>query len=133
MVILVILLVPVVGLADLPDISNLTRKELLELNTSICKRLYLVDDFDPFVVPIGYWTVGEHIPAGKYEVRCQSKNEYSQFVVEHGTNNGMSYYEQLNEDKSLPCVELIEGTVVRIQKWPVIFSPAKIIQFGPGK
>ena len=63
-----LILFPVFSLADLPDISNLTTDELLELNHQIQSRLFsqkLVDGVD---VPAGEYIVGEDIPSGNYRL-----------------------------------------------------------------
>ncbi|MBO7662793.1 MAG: hypothetical protein J6U01_05440 [Clostridia bacterium] len=67
-VLILAVLLPFSALADLPDISNLSTDELLELNHQIQSRLFsqkLVDGVD---VPAGDYIVGEDIPAGVYRL-----------------------------------------------------------------
>ena len=58
---------PAAAMADLPDISNLTDDELLQLDWQIQAVLYEHQLDDGVLVPAGVYIVGADIPAGEYK------------------------------------------------------------------
>lgn len=55
-----------VSFADIPDVSNLSKEELLELNAVINNLLFEKSLPDGVLVPSGSYIVGVDIPAGDY-------------------------------------------------------------------
>ena len=62
----VLVLLPVVSLADLPDLSGLSRDELLELSYLVQNMLFEQSLPDGVLVPAGDYIVGADIPAGEF-------------------------------------------------------------------
>lgn len=60
-------IVPAAACADLPDISGLTKEELLQLDWQIQAQLYEYQLEDGVLVPGGVYIVGADIPAGEYK------------------------------------------------------------------
>lgn len=61
-----VMIVPATSLADLPDISKLTREELEELNRIVQDALFEQTLPEGVLVPAGDYVVGIDIPAGDY-------------------------------------------------------------------
>lgn len=57
---------PVVSLADLPDLSGLSRDELIELSHLVQSMLFDDSLADGVLVPAGDYIVGVDLPAGTY-------------------------------------------------------------------
>lgn len=68
-IMLLALILPAAALADLPDISDLTVDELMELNHQIQLRLFSEKLIEGVDVPAGEYIVGEDIPAGTYRLK----------------------------------------------------------------
>ena len=127
---LVLLFVVPAFAEGLPDISKLSKEQLLELNGQICKQIELLDEFEPFEVPVGYWIVGENIPAGEYCISVKNLDRYSYVNIPREKNNGKEYNHSMGNEDELPYVVLVEGAEVNIFTSSVMFSPAKPVKFG---
>jgi len=95
---LALLLFPVVSLADLPDISGLTRDELIELSHLISNALF--DQSLPYgvLMPAGDYIIGVDIPAGDYRADTVSDVGGSISVYrskEEAEKHAMSYISEL--------------------------------------
>lgn len=66
-ILILALLLPAAALADLPDISGLTKEELLQLDWQIQEQLFEYQLDDGVLVPAGVYVVGADIPAGEYK------------------------------------------------------------------
>ena len=62
----VLVMLPVVSLADLPDLSALSREELYELSSLIQTMLFDSALVDGVLIPSGDYIVGVDLPAGTY-------------------------------------------------------------------
>lgn len=67
--IIALVLVPLVALADLPDISELDYDELIQLQEMINDRLLQIMKYENITLPVGYYIVGEDIPAGDWIIQ----------------------------------------------------------------
>lgn len=85
--ILIIILLPIIAFADLPDISGLNYDELVELKNQINLAIWNSQEWQEVTVPPGLWKIGEDIPAGHWTIRLG---------VEHGFTT-VWYFEQPNE------------------------------------
>ena len=65
---IVLLFVPLVSFADVPDISGLTFDELVELREKINLAIWNCSEWQEVVVPAGLWQVGVDIPSGKWTI-----------------------------------------------------------------
>ena len=74
-IIIILALVPVVALSDIPDISNLTYEELVQLKDQINLAMWNSSDWQEVLVPAGVWKVGEDIPAGHWTIRVASEQQ----------------------------------------------------------
>jgi hypothetical protein len=73
LLLVLILTLPALALADLPDISGLTDEELLQLDWKIQAILYDHQLEEGVLVPAGDYVVGADIPAGDYKADAVSK------------------------------------------------------------
>ena len=62
----VLVLLPLVSFADLPDLSSLSRDELIELSHRIQSILFDSSLVDGVLIPAGEYIVGVDLPAGVY-------------------------------------------------------------------
>ena len=69
---LLLVLLPVVSLADLPDISGLSFDELIELRGKIMWAIWACDEWKEVKVPAGVYKIGEDIPAGRWNIQTSS-------------------------------------------------------------
>ena len=67
-ILLLALVLPVVSLADLPDISNLTYDELVQLKDQINLAMWNCEEWQEVTVPAGVWVVGEDIPVAHWSI-----------------------------------------------------------------
>ena len=65
----VLVLLPVVSLADLPDLSGLSFDELVQLRERINLAIWNSQEWQEVTVPPGVWEIGADIPAGHWSVR----------------------------------------------------------------
>ena len=63
---LVLIVFPVVSVADLPDISGLDKDELLQLSNIVNNALFEKSLPDGVLLPAGDYIVGVDLPAGEY-------------------------------------------------------------------
>ena len=68
---------PVISLADLPDISDLSFDELIQLRDRINLAMWNSQEWQEVTVPPGLWKIGEDIPAGHWSLRLASKHDYT--------------------------------------------------------
>ena len=63
-----ILTLPAIALADLPDISSLSYDELVQLKDQINLAMWNSQEWQEVTVPIGVWAVGKDIPVGHWSI-----------------------------------------------------------------
>ena len=73
----VLVFLPLVSLADLPDISGLSYDELIQLKNQINLAIWNSEEWQEVTVPPGTWIIGEDIPAGHWSIRLGVKHGYS--------------------------------------------------------
>ena len=83
---LVLVLLPVVSFADLPDLSGLSYDELVQLKDQINLAMWNSEEWQEVTVPPGLWKVGEDIPAAHWSIR----------LLNHGYTT-VWYFEKPNE------------------------------------
>ena len=66
LILAVALILPAAALADIPDISNLSKEELMELNKLVNDLLFESSLPEGVLLPAGDYIVGVDIPAGEY-------------------------------------------------------------------
>ncbi len=143
LILIIALAVPAAAAADLPDISGLTLDELVQLKDKINLAMWNSQDWQEVTVPVGVWTIGEDIPAGKWNlsVSPDSKKKTGHFIYcdlldETGTTNGklteLSFYvgqninRKDNDDGKYPTsldIEQTEGNYLIIEGAPFVFTP----------
>ena len=74
--ILAMALIPAVVFAAIPDISGLTRDELIQLNHEIQTKLFSQQLVEGVRVPEGVYRIGEDIPAGTYRIEMAKGSDY---------------------------------------------------------
>ena len=68
MFLIVVLALPALALADLPDISKLTEQELIDLSKEIGTKLFGDKLAEGITVPPGDYIIGDDIPSGSYKI-----------------------------------------------------------------
>lgn len=86
MLLILALALPVLALADLPDLSGLTYDELVQLRDKINFAMWNSQEWQEVTVPAGTWKVGENIPAGHWSIKMSA----------HGITN-VYYCEEVDE------------------------------------
>lgn len=124
--ILAALLIPAASIASVPDISGLTRDELLELNRQIQLTLFSQQLVDGVTVPSGTYIVGEDIPSGTYRIGYTGTYEYdfcSFMAINADDENFLSYMTILGYSGTpeIGKITLPEGTEVTIENGSVTF------------
>ena len=71
-ILFVLVLLPVVSLADLPDLSGLSYDELVQLRDQINLAIWNSREWREVTVPPGVYEIGKDIPAGHWSVRPAS-------------------------------------------------------------
>jgi len=93
--IVLLLFVPVVSFADVPDISLLTLEELLVLRDNVNAAIMNSSDYQEIELPVGLWTVGIDFPAGTWLVTPLDDQYlnlwYGDVLNESGTDAGYGW------------------------------------------
>lgn len=88
-------IVPAAACADLPDISNLSFEELVQLKDQINLAIWNSQEWQEVTVPIGMWKIGEDIPAGHWTITpipdTYCSLWYGDVVNETGTDVGYGW------------------------------------------
>ena len=87
----VLVLMPVISLADLPDISNLSLDELIQLNKLVNDYLFEKTLPDGVLLPSGSYVVGVDIPAGEYRADVVSNVGGSVRIYETKADSKRAY------------------------------------------
>lgn len=136
----VLVLLPVVAFADLPDLSIFTMDELHELQAKIRHEIISRSQWAEVTVPVGYYVIGEDIPAGHWTLRyapgevslveifhnadvtglrpADALGDYVYFGVGDPENPLSSVYENQQID-----ITLVDGYHFNVNYGPVIFEP----------
>ena len=142
-ILILALAVPAAAFADLPDISNLSYDELVQLKDSINLAMWNSQEWQEVTVPIGVWEVGSDIPAGKWNISVtpDTKRGYGAFTYcdlldESGLDAGNQFYCKIyhhealsvpgDDDPRYPLaidIELKEGTYFIVKNAPLVFTP----------
>ena len=139
-ILILALAVPAAAFADLPDISNLSYDELVQLKDSINLAMWNSQEWQEVTVPQGIWIVGEDIPAGTWTIKCATDSfssitfgdtlnemgtdiEYSQYYhYESITSPDSSIYEK-DKDITEYTITVKNGDYIKIEYSSVIFMP----------
>lgn len=141
-ILILVLALPALALADLPDISSLTYDELVELKNQINLAMWNSQKWQEVTVPVGVWTIGEDIPVGKWRIAVSPDASkkwgsiiYCDLLDESGMKAGnqftcnIYYYQVLNgpnESDDYPKyieLDLKPNTYLIIEKTPMVFTP----------
>lgn len=63
------MILPAAAFADLPDISGLSYKELVELKDKINLAMWNSEEWQEVTIPAGVWEVGKDIPEGHWTIK----------------------------------------------------------------
>ena len=86
---LVLLLFPVISLADLPDLSGLSFNELITLREQVNLSLWNSSEWQEVEVPAGFYSIGKDIPAGHWTIIPAPDSRFS-----------MCYFDKANDSLS---------------------------------
>ena len=81
------LLLPAAALADLPDISNLSFEELVQLKDQINLAIWNSQEWQEVTIPPGVYEIGVDIPAGHWSVRPVSGCGPDYIIYASGVKN----------------------------------------------
>ena len=139
-IILILALVPVIALADLPDISALSWDELVELQESITLQMMQMSEFKSVTVPEGVYQVGKEIPAGSWDILAVLDDEtsitYFEKIDEYGLkplkDDGYYWYDISMNIPGYKVnsihLDLVEGMYIKIGMCSAVFTK----HTGPG-
>jgi len=126
-ILILALAVPAIALADLPDISNLTKDELLELNHQIQLRLFSEQLVNGVDVPAGDYIVGEDIPEGIYRLEIGYPKSGGYLTIYKSTENKIAISESFIGEYwgviEIGKMELVSGNIVHISGNMLRFFP----------
>jgi hypothetical protein len=136
----VLALLPIVSLADLPDISGLSFDELIQLRDQINLAIWNSQEWQEVTVPPGVYEIGKDIPSGHWSVRpakgcgpdyiiyaSASKDQghdvdlFAGFYIMEGICDPSSPYYS-GEYKTSTDIDMESGFFVRLD-CTMIFSP----------
>lgn len=118
------MLLPAASLADLPDISDLTTDELIELNHQIQARLFSEQLVSGVTVPPGRYTIGEDIPAGTYRIEITGGTGFFDVYDKEGGRNTMTGLTgELYSVTEIGKIEFVDGNILALYNSTFIFFP----------
>lgn len=139
-ILILTLAVPAAAFADLPDISNLSYDELVQLKDSINLAIWNSQEWQEVTVPQGIWIVGEDIPAGTWTVKCATDSfsvvsfgdtlnemgtdiEYTQYYHNESITSPDSNIYEKDKDITEYTITVKDGDYIKIEYSSVIFMP----------
>ena len=133
-IILVLCLLTPCTYADSIDLSDLSFKELRDLQYLVSTEITSRPEWKSVTIPAGCWRVGEDIPAGSYSIESADGN--SVFIAVWGyakddykTNGGLIYnYSLYDKGDIVGKIVLQDGWLLDI-RYAVILRPAKQLDF----
>ena len=136
-----VLFLPVLALADLPDISDLTYDELVQLKDQINIAMWNSEEWQEVSVPEGVWIVGEDIPVGHWSITFPSTSSrkwvsfiYCDMLDESGLDAGNQFYCNIYSYQTIGApdndnypdkvdIDLKQGTYIIVKNGPIVFTP----------
>ena len=116
--VLLALALPAMAGAAIPDISDLSREELIELDQRIHLRLFDEQLIEGVPVPSGEYIIGRDIPAGTYRIDFSGGSEMSsgRFFVYNadGSVNSWHFVGKAEDVSEIGKIELLEGQQIEI-------------------
>ena len=140
-ILILALILPAAALADIPDISDLSFDELVQLRDQLNLAIWNSQEWQEVTVPIGVWKIGEDIPAGKWTISAASDNEYVGTFIFYcdklenagteGSFSGKVHVYQSIENEAYgegfyPTsydIECTDGMYLIIKEGPAMFKP----------
>ena len=143
---LILAMVPIIALADLPDISGLTYDELVELKNQIDSAIWASDGWQSVTVPTGLYKIGKDIPAGKWHISLRPDADTATLQISIGKTlqsnmNSVDIYDPLNESfctflypeaiggPSSIDLTLVDGLYIEIYASDAVFTPCSGLGF----
>ena len=119
-----VLAVPSFSLADLPDISTLSKDELIELNIQIQHRLFSENLENGVRVPQGTYTIGIDIPAGSYRIEITDGTGYYElYEKEDGPILNTGITGSGYKVKDIGRIVFDDGNILKIVNSTFVFFP----------
>ena len=126
-VLILALILPGIAMADLPDISNLSSEELIELSKQIQIRLFSENLINGVTVPAGRYIVGEDIPAGTYRMEVVYKDSGGYVYFYESEDKKISFKESFLGEywgvEEIGKMVLQDGNVIDISNNALRFYP----------
>lgn len=112
------LTLPAMAGAAIPDISDLSRDELIELDQQIHLRIFDDQLIEGVPVPAGKYIIGQDIPAGTYRIDFSGGSEMSSgrlFVYNaDGSVNSWHLVGKAEDVSEIGKIEFLEGQQIEI-------------------
>lgn len=122
--ILCVALLPAAALADLPDLSNLSTDELLEVIRSAQLLLFSSELVNGITVPQGEYIIGEDIPAGTYRIEITGIGGYFDlYESKDGSKIATGLTGSTYDVTGIGKLVLEEGNVLMYRNSTFIFYP----------
>ena len=137
----VLVFIPLLSYADLPDISGLSYDELVQLKDQLNLAMWNSNDWQEVTVPVGVWTVGEDIPVSHWSISLSpdTSSQWAKIIycdlldasgLEAGNQFDCKIYAYLNvaspDNDRYPQkidIDCKPGTYLIIGNAPVVFTP----------
>ena len=140
-ILILALILPAAALADIPDISNLSFDELVQLRDQLNLAIWSSQEWQEVTVPIGVWKIGEDIPVGKWTISAASDNPnvgtYIYYCkkldatgMEASWEGSVPFYQSIENEADgggwYPTsidIECQEGMYLIVKEGPAMFKP----------
>lgn len=114
-VIVSLLFTMTVALAEIPDVSDLSYEELIQLQEKLSQALWASDGWNRVNVPMGNYVIGTDIPAGRWTI--YGTISQSHLWVRHNHVESLIYI-----DSETPVnLTLYDGDELDVNWEPVVF------------
>ena len=118
--VVLILMLPVMALADGIDLSSMTYDQLITLRKSLTEEIMNRPEWKEVTIPAGDWNIGSDIPAGTYSI---TPTKYTLILIwEHGIDSGLVFNRLLDKGESYGKITLKEGWIMQVSD-PIILAP----------
>lgn len=124
MFLILALAMPALALADLPDISGLSREDLIELNYRIQMLLFSQQLVEGVNVPPGQYIIGEDIPAGTYRIEITGGTGFYDVYEKEGGRTILTGLTGKSYDVlEIGKITLEDGNVLALYNSTFVFFP----------
>lgn len=121
--IILLCILPVVALADLPDLSAYTFDDLMALRIVLNKEIMSRPEWKEVRVPAGNWVVGVDIPVGFYSIKATE--DYTIIDLENKEGHFV-FYNVMDKGDSCGKAEFAEGSTLSVNSTVILAPPVSL-------